>query len=104
MPIRMDASSPLAPAAHLPCSVLALETLKRALAPANRWRDSLVASCLAAGLVTLLLQRLDWRHAAARRQQEQGQQEVRWGRVLVGQLAEFCGCFPVPAILFCTDT
>ena len=61
--------------------------MKRALAPANRWRDSLVAACVAAGLVTLLLQRLDWRRAAVRRQQEQGQQEVRRGG-LVGQAAQ----------------
>ncbi len=27
-------------------AVLALETLKRSLAPANRWRDKLVAGCL----------------------------------------------------------
>jgi hypothetical protein len=96
-------------------AVLALESLKRALAPSNRWRDNLVASCLrqawgpcrchchglflaalnvgccvaqcalcsaidpvcvllcppcSAGLVPLLLQRLDWRR-------EQGGREVR---------------------------
>lgn len=30
-------------------AVLSLETLKRAMAPANRWRDSLVAGCLRQG-------------------------------------------------------
>ena len=42
-------------------SLLALETLARALAPANRARDALVAAALAGGLVPLLLAKLDWR-------------------------------------------
>lgn len=42
-------------------SALALETLQRALTLANRARDSLVGSALGAGLVQVLLQRLDWR-------------------------------------------
>lgn len=42
-------------------SALALETLQRALTLANRARDSLVGSALGAGLVQILLQRLDWR-------------------------------------------
>lgn len=56
--------------------MLSLETLKRALSLSNRWRDSLVAACLSASLVPLLLQRLDWRSAAVRREQQEGQQEV----------------------------
>jgi len=42
-------------------SLLALETLARALAPANRSRDALVAAALTAGVVPLLLAKLDWR-------------------------------------------
>lgn len=42
-------------------AVLGLETLKRALAPANRSRDLLVGACMGAGLPQVLLQRLDWR-------------------------------------------
>ena len=46
-------------------SALALETLQRALSLANRARDNLVGSALGAGLVQLLLIRLDWRSDAA---------------------------------------
>ena len=46
-------------------SALALETLQRALSLANRARDNLVGSALGAGLVQLLLNRLDWRSDAA---------------------------------------
>lgn len=46
-------------------SALALETLQRALSLANRARDNLVGSALGAGLVQLLLKRLDWRSDAA---------------------------------------
>ena len=46
-------------------SALALETLQRALTLSNRARDSLVGGCLQAGLVQILLQRLDWRSANA---------------------------------------
>jgi DnaJ family protein C protein 13 len=42
-----------------------LETLKRALSPANRQRDSLVAQALQAGLVQKLLLLLDWRSGEA---------------------------------------
>ena len=42
-------------------SALGLETLQRALSLANRARDSLVGSALGAGLVQILLKRLDWR-------------------------------------------
>ena len=42
-------------------SALGLETLQRALTLANRARDSMVGSALQAGLVQLLLARLDWR-------------------------------------------
>ncbi|KAF8069423.1 GRV2 [Scenedesmus sp. PABB004] len=48
-------------------SLLVLETLKRALSPANRQRDTLVAQALSAGMPARLLARLDWRsggHAA----------------------------------------
>ena len=45
-------------------SALTLETLQRALTLANRARDSLVGSALGAGLVQVLLQRLDWRSAS----------------------------------------
>lgn len=45
-------------------SALALETLQRALTLANRARDGLVGSALGAGLVQVLLQRLDWRSAS----------------------------------------
>lgn len=55
-------------------SVLSLEALKRALAPTNRWRDTLVSACLSAGLVPLLLHRLDWRNA---QKEPQGGQEER---------------------------
>ena len=46
-------------------SALALETLQRALTLNNRARDSLVGRCLQAGLVQILLQRLDWRSKEA---------------------------------------
>lgn len=46
-------------------SALALETLQRALSLANRARDNLVGSALGAGLVQILLKRLDWRSDAA---------------------------------------
>jgi DnaJ family protein C protein 13 len=46
-------------------SILVLETLKRALNPANRQRDSLVAQALQAGLVQKLLLLLDWRSGEA---------------------------------------
>jgi DnaJ family protein C protein 13 len=46
-------------------SILVLETLKRALSPANRQRDSLVAQALQAGLVQRLLLLLDWRSGEA---------------------------------------
>ncbi len=42
-------------------AVLAVETLKRGLAAGNRSRDLLVGAALGAGLLQLLLQRLDWR-------------------------------------------
>ena len=42
-------------------SALALETLQRALSLSNRARDSLVGSAIGAGLVQVLLDRLDWR-------------------------------------------
>ncbi|KAK9822709.1 hypothetical protein WJX81_005943 [Elliptochloris bilobata] len=44
-------------------SLLALETLARALAPANRMRDTLIAAALGCGLVPLLLAKLDWRRS-----------------------------------------
>lgn len=40
--------------------MLALETLKRALDPGNRARDVLVGQALQAGLLPLLLRKLDW--------------------------------------------
>ena len=46
-------------------SALALETLQRTLSLANRARDNLVGSALGAGLVQVLLKRLDWRSDAA---------------------------------------
>ena len=42
-------------------AVLAAETLKRGLSPSNRNRDLLVGAAVGAGLVQMLLQRLDWR-------------------------------------------
>lgn len=42
-------------------AVLAVETLKRGLSTTNRSRDLLVGSALNSGLLTLLLNRLDWR-------------------------------------------
>ena len=42
-------------------SVLALETVKRALVLSNRSRDLLVAALLSGGLLPLLLRKLDWR-------------------------------------------
>lgn len=45
-------------------SVLALETIKRALAPGNRQRDALVAQALTVQLPGKLLRLLDWRDAA----------------------------------------
>lgn len=41
-------------------SVLALETLKRALMIGNRSRDLLVEALLSGGLLPLLLRKLDW--------------------------------------------
>lgn len=46
-------------------SILVLETLKRALSPANRQRDSLVAQALQSGLVKKLLLLLDWRSSSS---------------------------------------
>lgn len=45
-------------------SALALETLVRALSPISRARDLLVSALLAAGLLPLLLRKLDWRGSA----------------------------------------
>lgn len=45
-------------------AVLAVETLKRGLAGGNRSRDLLVGAALGAGLLQLLLQRLDWRRSS----------------------------------------
>ena len=42
-------------------AVLAVETLKRGLSTSNRSRDLLVGSALNTGLLTLLLNKLDWR-------------------------------------------
>jgi hypothetical protein len=57
-------------------SILALETLKLVLGTANRARDSLVGEALQAGLLPLLLRKLDWR---AREAQSAGgsEEEVR---------------------------
>lgn len=44
--------------------MLILETLKRALSPMSRSRLSLVASAVSCGLVSKLLQLLDWQAAA----------------------------------------
>lgn len=44
-----------------PASIVALETLKRALALENRDRDVLVGACMGCGLVQFLLNRLDWK-------------------------------------------
>jgi len=46
-------------------SILVLETLKRALSPANRQRDTLVAQALQSGLVQKLLLLLDWRSSSS---------------------------------------
>eukprot|EP00879_Flechtneria_rotunda_P008708 GHRR01009122.1.p1 GENE.GHRR01009122.1~~GHRR01009122.1.p1 ORF type:complete len:191 (+),score=72.01 GHRR01009122.1:177-749(+) len=46
-------------------SILVLETLKRALTPANRQRDILVAQALKVSLPQKLLQLLDWRRETA---------------------------------------
>ena len=56
-------------------SILALETLKLALAPLNRARDILVGQALQAGLVPLLLGKLDWRKAGSG--SNHGEEEVR---------------------------
>ncbi len=56
-------------------SILALETLKLAMAPINRARDILVGQALQAGLVPLLLAKLDWRKAGSG--SHQGEEEVR---------------------------
>ena len=55
-------------------SILALETLKLAMAPINRARDILVGQALQAGLVPLLLAKLDWRKAGSG--SHQGEEEV----------------------------
>ena len=47
-------------------SILALETLKLAMAPINRARDILVGQALQAGLVPVLLAKLDWRRERRR--------------------------------------
>jgi len=57
-------------------SALALETLQRALTLANRARDSLVGSALGAGLVQVLLQRLDWRSGSGADADNQVPQDV----------------------------
>jgi len=44
-----------------PASIVALETLKRALALENRDRDVLVGACMGCGLVQFLLKQLDWK-------------------------------------------
>lgn len=65
------------PALHrwgLAGSILALETLKLAMAPINRARDILVGQALQAGLVNLLLAKLDWRKASSG--SNQGEEEV----------------------------
>jgi DnaJ family protein C protein 13 len=46
-------------------TILVLETLKRALSPANRGREGLVAQALTARLVQTLLGMLDWRSSGA---------------------------------------
>jgi hypothetical protein len=56
-------------------SILALETLKLALAPLNRARNILVGQALQAGLVPLLLGKLDWRKAGSG--SSRGEEEVR---------------------------
>ena len=56
-------------------SILALETLKLAMAPINRARDMLVGQALQAGLVPLLLAKLDWRKAGSG--SNQGEEEVQ---------------------------
>ena len=61
-------------------SVLALETLQRALNPGNRARSLLVGAALAAGLVPALLAKLDWR---AHSSQRPGEDQVRPVRLLV---------------------
>ncbi|KAK9809260.1 hypothetical protein WJX72_012293 [[Myrmecia] bisecta] len=57
-------------------SVLALETLKRALTLQNRSRDVLVGAALSAGLVQLLLRKLDWRSGKGDEVDEQGRDEA----------------------------
>ena len=46
-------------------SILALETLRRAMAPINRARDIIVGQAVQADMVPLLLSQLDWRKADA---------------------------------------
>ena len=55
-------------------SILALETLKRAMAPINRARDVIVGQGMHAGMVPLLLSQLDWRKADAG--SNRGEEEV----------------------------
>ena len=55
-------------------SILALETLKRAMAPINRARDIIVGQAVQAGMVPLLLSQLDWRKADAG--SSRGEEEV----------------------------
>ena len=55
-------------------SILALETLKRAMAPINRARDIIVGQAVQAGMVSLLLGQLDWRKADAG--SSRGEEEV----------------------------
>ncbi|GAB4814092.1 hypothetical protein N2152v2_001138 [Parachlorella kessleri] len=57
--------------------VLGLETLKRALTPANRSRDLLVGACLGAGLPQVLLARLDWRTRERAEQEEDRDEAVQ---------------------------
>ena len=60
-------------------SVLALETIKRALALGNPARDLLIAGLLSGGLLPLLLKKLDWQQGdKSDHDEEVGTSQIDW--------------------------
>ena len=60
-------------------SVLALETIKRALALGNPARDMLIAGLLSGGLLPLLLKKLDWQQGdKSDHDEEVGVSQIDW--------------------------
>ncbi|CAI5949315.1 unnamed protein product [Closterium sp. NIES-65] len=75
-------------------AVLALETMKRLLAPTNRSRDVIVAQALRNGLVQVLLAILDWRaggKASLAARMRWSESEAAVGRVLTVEILRLLG-------------